>query len=248
MKAIDFSYFIERYNAGEMSEVEKEWFQKELGGNVKLRDEVNLRKKSDEVLRNQNIISLRNKLSEIEKQRAEKTPVSNTKKQGYYNYAAVFAGLVLIGSFTMFSGNNLSNEEILSRFYKPYEPQTVQRSGLAVSNSDFKDALEYYNIKDFQNAALLFNKVIDSDPKNMQSVLLDGISNFEIKKYPEAERSLGNVIDDNNNLYIDQAQWYLALCYLNTDENKKAISLLGIIQREEGIYTKDAKKILRRLK
>ena len=32
MKTIDFSYFIERYNAGEMSDAEKEWFQKELKG------------------------------------------------------------------------------------------------------------------------------------------------------------------------------------------------------------------------
>ena len=38
MKTIDFSYFIERYNAGEMSESEKQWFLKELEGNEKLRN------------------------------------------------------------------------------------------------------------------------------------------------------------------------------------------------------------------
>ena len=30
MKTIDFSYFIERYNAGEMSEAEKLWFRRKL--------------------------------------------------------------------------------------------------------------------------------------------------------------------------------------------------------------------------
>ena len=30
MKTIDFSYFIERYNAGEMDDAEKEWFRNEL--------------------------------------------------------------------------------------------------------------------------------------------------------------------------------------------------------------------------
>ena len=58
MKTIDFSYFIERFNAGEMSEAEKQWFQKELEGNEKLRNEVSLRKRTDEILKNQNVISL----------------------------------------------------------------------------------------------------------------------------------------------------------------------------------------------
>jgi len=37
MKTIDFSYFIERYNANEMSDAERTWFRKELDGNDQLR-------------------------------------------------------------------------------------------------------------------------------------------------------------------------------------------------------------------
>ena len=59
MKTIDFSHFIERYIAGEMGEDEREWFEKELEGNENLRTEVNLRKKTDQVLKNQNVISLK---------------------------------------------------------------------------------------------------------------------------------------------------------------------------------------------
>ncbi|MBK8884836.1 MAG: hypothetical protein IPN67_21525 [Bacteroidales bacterium] len=66
MKTIDFSHFIEKYIAGEMGEDEKQWFEKELEGNANLRAEVDLRKKTDLVLKNQNIITLRNKLSVIE--------------------------------------------------------------------------------------------------------------------------------------------------------------------------------------
>ncbi len=82
----------------------------------------------------------------------------------------------------------------------------------------------------------------------MQTALLKGVSNFEEKKYPEAKQSFGKVIDDKNNLYIDQAQWYLALCYLNTNETDKAKQLFRIIGNEGGIYKKDAKKIIRGLK
>jgi tetratricopeptide (TPR) repeat protein len=249
MKTIDFSYFIERYIAGEMSDVEKQWFLKELKGNEKLRNEVNLRKRTDEILKNQDVISLRSKLSKIENQRKEVSqPVKNTKKTAYIRYAAVFAGLILIGSITLFSGKNLNSEKIMKRYYKAYEPPTSQRSAQSGTDADFTLALEFYNTHDYEKAAILFNKVLDNKPNDMQTVLLKGVSNFEEKKYPEAKQSFGKVIDDKNNLYIDQAQWYLALCYINTNETDKAKQLLKLIGKEDGIYKNDAKKIIRGLK
>ena len=249
MKAIDFSYFIERHNAGEMSDVEKQWFRKELDGNEKLRNEVNLRKRTDEVLKKQNVMSLRNKLSEIESIRREaKKPVKKSKKSVYIKYAAVFAGLVLIGSIALFSGKNLDNEKIMKRYYKVYEPPTSQRSAQSGMDADFTLALEFYNTRDYEKAAILFNKVLESKPNDMQTVLLKGVSNFEEKKYPEAKQSFDEVIDDKDNLYIDQAQWYLALCYLNTNEKEKAKQIFNVIGKEGGIYQNEAKKIIRGLK
>ncbi len=250
MKTIDYSYFIERYNAGEMNDDEKKWFQKELDGNEKLRLEVNLRKSTDEILKNHEIISLRNKLSEIEKRRATSVPARNSKKKkiAYLKYAAVIAGLVLIGSIVIFSGKKMSDDEIIDRYYKAYNPSTNQRSGLSETNSDFTLALGFYNTHDYEKAASLFNKVIESNPKDMRSTLLNGIANFENKKYPEAKQSFGNVIADNNNLYIDQAEWYLALCYIKTNDKVKAVQQLETIINENGIYRNDAKKIIRKLK
>jgi tetratricopeptide (TPR) repeat protein len=249
MKTIDFSYFIEKFNAGEMSEAEKLWFLKELDGNEQLRKEVNLRRHSDEILKNQNVISLRNKLSMIENQRKEaKRSLKSSKKATYIRYAAVFTGLILIGSIAMFSGKNLDSEKIMKHYYKVYEPPTSQRSGQSSTDADFTLALEFYNTHDYEKAAILFSKVLDNKPNDMQIVLLKGVSNFEEKKYPEAKQSFGKVIDDKNNLYIDQARWYLALCYLNTNEMDKAKQLFKLIGEEDGYYRNDAKKIVRGLK
>jgi tetratricopeptide (TPR) repeat protein len=249
MKTIDFSYFIERYNAGEMSDTELQWFLRELEGNENLRNEVNLRKHTDEILKNQNVMSLRNKLSEIEKKRKEVSkPVKNSRKPVYIRYAAVIAALVLIGSILLFPGKKLSNEEIVKNYYKAYEPPTSQRSAQSATDADFTLALEFYNIHDYDKAAVLFNKVLENKPNDMQTVLLKGVANFEEKRYPEAKQSFGKVIDDKDNLYIDHAQWYLALCYLNTSETEKAKQLFKIIGTENGIYRNDANKIIRGLK
>ena len=248
MKTIDFSYFIERYNAGEMSEDEIKWFNKELAGNEKLRQEVNLRKSTDELLKKQDILSLRQKLAAIEKSR-EKIPVDKKKKSPVYlKYAAVVAVMVAIGTISIVSNKNLSSDEIFSKFYKEYAPPTVQRTGTSVTNEDFTLALEFYNTHDYEKAANLFCKVLKNNPGDMQSVLLKGVSNFEYKRYPEAKQSFINVISDNNNLFIETAKWYLALCYVKTDEREKAIQHLEAIKNEGGIYENDAKKIIRKLR
>jgi len=248
MKTIDFSYFIERYNAGEMSDTEKEWFLKELEGNSKLRNEVDLRKRTDEILKKQDVLSLRNKLSQIEQNRKEVSKQVSGHGKAYIRYAAVIAALVLIGSITMLTRKNMSNDEILNHYYKAYEPPTSQRSAQAAPDADFTLALELYNTHDYGKAAILFNKVLENKPNDMQVVLLQGVANFEEKNYPEAKQSFDKVIDNRDNLFVDQAQWYLALCYLQTNETEKAKKLFKMIGNENGIYRNDAIKIFKGLK
>jgi tetratricopeptide (TPR) repeat protein len=245
MKTIDFSYFIERYNAGEMDEAEKQWFRKELRDNEKLRNEVELRSKTDTVLKNQDLMNLRNKLNAIEKQRKEPIPVRKSTRAVNIKYAAAIAGFILIGSIALLSHRKLSNDEILDQYYKPYEATSTSRSGELVKNTDYNLALDYYSIRDYRKAAIYFSKVLDNDPRYMQSQLLNGISNFENQNYPAAEGSFSKVIADNDNYYIDHAQWYLALCYIKTDEKLKAIEQLAIIEKSKTIYRKDARKILK---
>ena len=248
METIDFTDFIERYNSGEMNEAEKQWFLKELDGNESLRREVALSKRTDKILENQDVISLRNKLSNIEKRRKNQVFVKKFRNRAFMKYAAFVAGIVLIGSITIISQRPLSSEDIFNKYYKAYEPPANQRSYQSGADADYTLALEFYNTHDYGKAAILFSKVVDKNPKDMQSTLLNGMSNFENSQYPEAKRSFGKVIDNNNNLYIDQAEWYLAMCYLKTDEKVKAIQQLEAIKNEDGIYKDDAKKILRKLK
>jgi tetratricopeptide (TPR) repeat protein len=250
MKTIDFSYFIERYNADEMSGAEKLWFQKELENNEKLRYEVELRKGTDEVLRNQNVVLLRNKLAEIEKRRKENVPVKKSTKHNYIKYAALIIGLILIGSIAFITSRNLNGNRIIDKYYTAYEPAATPRSMQTETIDDFyTTGVDFYNIHDYENAAIQFSKVLQNDPLYMQSVLLLGVSRYENKQYTEAEHSLNKVIVDRNNYFIEEAQWYLAWCYIKTDQKGKAIQQLEIIKNDKGnIYMDRAKKIIRGLK
>jgi len=247
MKTNDFSYFIERYNAGEMSDSEKLWFEKELEGNENLRNEVEVRKKTDEILIRQDVISLRNKLSSIESVR-KRREIKKPQKQMFISIAATVAVLVIVGSIVVFADSKLSTNDIMKKYYEEYKPASGQRSVSSEKDELFTQGLQYFQSRDYRNAALIFSKIIESEPKDMYATLLNGISNFEESRYNDAEKSFGTVIDDNKNLYIDQAQWYLALCYLQTDEKKRAIQLLNTISNEGGVYAKKSSKILRKIK
>jgi tetratricopeptide (TPR) repeat protein len=250
MKTIDFSYFIERYLAGEMDEAEKEWFSKELEGNKDLRKEVDLRRSTDAVLQNQNILNLRSKLAAIERQRAEPSPeISGTRRRSGIRYAAAIALLLIAGSgILLLQPRSMTGSEIIEKYYSPYEAPSTTRSGAIVSFEDYNTALEYYKIGDFRKAAVYFSKVLDREPDNMGSALLNGISNYEIKNYPEAEGSFKKVIVDDNSYFVDHAQWYLGLCYVQTGETQKAKDQMSLVDKSNSIYSKKARKILRSLK
>jgi len=81
MKAIDYSYFIERYIAGEMDQKEKEWFEKEIEGNDALKNEIILRRKTDQVLARQDLMDLRKKLKAIQVAREEQKKSGLSKEE-----------------------------------------------------------------------------------------------------------------------------------------------------------------------
>ncbi len=248
MKTIDFSYFIERFNAGEMDNAEKEWFLRELEGNESLRKEVELRKKTDVILRETEVLNLRNKLAAIEKQRAENNVRKGPGKTAKLKYAAAFMLLVAAGGAILFTGKNYNTDEILNKFYTTYETVASSRAYSQSSDPDYAMAMDYYKIHDYRKAALYFSKVLEKEPGDMESTLLQGVSHFESADYPESKRLFSKVIDDNNNLFIEDARWYLALCYLKTGEEAKAAGQLHIIRDAEGIYSIPAKKILRKIR
>ena len=248
MKTRDFSYFIERYNAFEMTESERQWFLKEIEGNEQLKKETETRKHTDEILKRQSVMSLRTKLSDIDRIRFEKKKSRMFLRMNLLKYAAAFAGVGIITGLILFTGQTLTSEEIVSQFYESYEAPSAQRSAASEANTDYILGLKYYNEQDYRNAASQFAKVLESNPDDMQTHLLSGVSNMEVKQFNEARNSFTTVIDDNNNLYIESARWYLALCYVKTEDNNRAAQLLVSIKNDGGIYSKEARKVLRRLK
>ena len=243
MKTIDFSYFIERYNAGEMNQTEKTWFEKELEGNESLHKDVLLRKKTDIILERHDIISLRNKLTLIEKSRKDEMVKSVILKTPRFRYAAIFAGLAIIGSLLFFSFKNQSPDTIYKRYYQVYENPGTSRSG----ETSYAEAINYFNKREFGKALAGFQAYLKNNPGSAQYEFLSGVSNMEIRNFPDAQLLFNKVINREANFYKEDANWYLAMCYLATSDKAMAKNQLRKIAASESIYKKKARKILRHI-
>jgi TolA-binding protein len=77
---------------------------------------------------------------------------------------------------------------------------------------------------------------------------MHGMANMEVNNYPVASGSFTRVIEHNDNLYLEDAAWYLGLCYMMTGETDKAAKQFIAISKSKSRYSKEAAKLARRLK
>jgi len=107
--------------------------------------------------------------------------------------------------------------------------------------------MHYYEIGDYVQALHGFETVLRSDSTRIGLNLYSGISQMEIKRYKEAKTSFHRIMDDNYILYMEQAEWYLAFCYLMTDNREKAEEQFERIADQKGYYKHKARKILKKI-
>ncbi len=77
---------------------------------------------------------------------------------------------------------------------------------------------------------------------------MSGVSNMELSQYKMASGSFKKVLDHNDNLFIEDAQWYLGFCYLKTENTNKAIDQFTKIAISTSSRKEKARKILKKIK
>jgi tetratricopeptide (TPR) repeat protein len=249
MKTIDFSYFIERYNTGEMDTMEKNWFVKELEGNTKLQQEVLLRKRVDDCLVKHDLTDLRKKLANLEKTRREKVTVGDGKKAAITRFAAAIAVLMLLGIlYYLMSGGPGDPGKVYQANFNPYVYSGTSRAVVKDDDLTFKSAIDIYNAGDYRTAATALQKYLYQNPGKTEAYFLLGISEMENNHFDNAINILNELCESKSNLYLDHSQWYLALCYVKTGNYDGAANKLQAIINSGSYYKSKARKVLKKIK
>ena len=242
---------LESYINSEFSDEELASFEAELTSNQKLQEEIDLVKNIDLALNETDVMQLRSNLQriagEIASTKQTERSFAGRFKAKRIVLSTVAASLILLLGITGIMSRQSQND-IYQNFYTKYEATGIVRSADVADNKILTEALQKYNDQDYNAAVDLFNEIIARDENNMVGHFYAGASLQETGKYPDAIKEYETVIIDKDNLFTEQAQWFIGLCYLQTNENKKAYQQFKKIAKNEGYYQQKAQAILNKIK
>jgi len=245
---------IEQYLENELAETQRADFENELYENPDLKADVILHKEVDLAAAETDIMKLREELRDLDtdmKIRKKKSVIridSRIKlKPVFIRYTAAVVILVAFG-LSLFSRLQTENSRAL------YTKYLVQVDAVGVSRSMDENhrylrlGNELFNTRHYEEAALLFQMVIDKDNSNAIPQFFLANSYQNMKKFPEAIKGYEKVIAHNENTYKELAEFNIGLCYLVQDDKKRAVSQFRRILKNGNFYAPEAKAILRELK
>jgi tetratricopeptide (TPR) repeat protein len=238
-------HLISRYLCGELDIQEATRFEEILSSDLDLQKEMKLYQEVDNAIKDTEVLNLRLQLESIHADTVQKSGrgFSHSHRR-ILRYAAVAASVaIIIGiGIGLFQDNSLTE-----RFYRPYNVTMVNRSAEMGIDLTLREAMKKYENKEYKEAVILFERVIEAEPDMLSNFLYSGISYMEIKEYKHAERSFQCIIDHKDNLYVEQADWYIGFCYLLTDRREKAYKHFSKLANENGYFSERAKEILKKL-
>jgi len=238
---------IERYIDGELEGNELLNFEKLLSTNDEIKHNYNLSLEVNKSIEEDDVIALRETMNYMynEETKVKRIPTVFNKRKVYYAAASIALLVATGGLVQKLSHPNLDNNAVFEKYYSPYDATVTYRSGNTEVDRILLKALERYDEKDFENALVLFEEVVSTHSDDMSVKLYTGISYMEEEKYQKASTSFSKIITNNDNLFIEQAKWYLSMCYIKTGNDIEAVHLLKELINEQSTYTDQANKVLR---
>jgi len=238
---------IEQYLANEMAPPERTNFRKELQSNPDLADELKFSQTIDSALMRDDIIDLRRKLItaiNADRSAEKEVPVirMNTRKW-WYAAASVLVLCAVTATMYLQMPRATTNDSLFTQYYTSENIVDLTRG-----DENIVDAVVKFQQKDFGTASVLFKNILNKDNSNIAVWFYYGISNIETQNYASAIKAFNTIIENNDNLYIEHAEWYLGLCYLKNNEKNKAIDQFMVVASDlENFHNQEAKDVLEKL-
>ena len=226
-------------------------FNTELSENTDLLAEVALRENVNKAVGERDIMSLRASLlkarnaSETKEVKSIILPRTDVTSMRFWR-SSVAMIIILVGLAGVI---NIGFQSVDKSYDKAYKSATWASERSVESTIDaLQQAQIKYQNSDWLGTIQVFKNITVPEDQKFVPQFFTASSYQNLKVYDKAIAEYTKVINHGNNMFIEEAEWYRALCYLKL--NKEADSkreLLAVVNRN-GYFEKDAKAILRRLK
>ncbi|HFC76652.1 MAG TPA: tetratricopeptide repeat protein [Candidatus Moranbacteria bacterium] len=223
----EYSHYnrIVEYDEGHLSDEQQKQFENELNTNAILKKEYELfleAKSLSDVLQyeqlKKTIGSFQEPLVKV---------VSFWKKS--LAIAASFF-LLIAGSFFLYANLKYKDTQLALQFYE--SPNFSDDRSKAIAETILNKATTAYNQKDFSTAITLSQQITPEQSNYTSAQYLLAHSYFQNHNWAKAVPIFSDLIQSNDERYLESSQWYLALTYLELGSQSKALNLLDQISSQ----------------
>jgi tetratricopeptide (TPR) repeat protein len=110
-----------------------------------------------------------------------------------------------------------------------------------------KDALKAFKKQKYKKSYTLFNELLTYNAGDVNALFYSALAQYNTGSYPDAIGRLDKVLENENNVFGQEAEWYKALCLLKNNQQKEAVSLLAKINTQKGFYSSNAGEKLKEI-
>lgn len=226
---------IDRFLSDKMTSEEKSAFLLEVEQNAELRQEIELQKKTTELLEAGSFIALKEKVGSLNKKESNLVGIKPLLR------IAAMLVILLIPTY-FFISSRYSDTNLFMAYAEPY-PDRITNMG-EQTDEVLVEAMNLYNEEKYKDAAEVFKSIRSKDVKNEQITLYEAVSLTQSGQSKEAIVLLNETLlsgPDN----IVAFEWQLILAYLANDEGDKAKDLLDLfLKHNNGYQQENAESLL----
>ena len=244
---------IEKFIDNELVGKELASFEDEFYSNKDLKSDVKLHKEVEYAIGERDIIDLRDHLEEINKNAHTSEGKSiimlrPNLSSTFMKRSLAASILILVGLTAMLRLSPVDSEKLYNKYYETYPSYGISRTASSDMDQNLKQGLLLFGDKNYAEALGVFKSIIENDTENSVARFYAGQSYQNLDKNVSAINEYKTVVDHNENLFVEQAEWYMSLCLIKEGNKQLASEQLNTIVANNGYYKKDAKALLRKIK
>lgn len=236
---------IEEWIDGNLLDEELEEFKIEVYSNAKMNSEFVFRNEVNLAIRDKHFAELREKLQnqfDNKSHGSSKVLPQRDFLKTWHLAAASFSLILVVGGlWYILSNEPYSSERLIGKYYKPAQPILQVRSMEFTGDDVLKEAFNLYQQNNYENALKYFNSLNNQIIAKFYS----GICYIELGQFSKAIESFEFVVNDADNLFVEQAEWYLGLIFLMNNQKSAALDQFARISESGSYYAGQAKEIIR---
>lgn len=170
-----------------------------------------------------------------------KTP----KKNFNWRIAASIILLIGLGSYFMFFNQSLSNDELYTKYFYPYENvvEPVVRDQIKLSKK--AQVFNLYEQGEYEKAIVKFNELTPKDSIDMATLNFYKANTYlQLKQFEKAKILFSKTQKDKE--WNQESLWYLALISIQLNETETALEYLNKLSKKT-FKTKEVKVLINSL-